>query len=106
VVFEMLAGGPPFVRDEDIALLWAHQYDQPPALSEVRSGLPPRFDEVFARALAKAPEDRYGTCLEFVGALRLAAHGAGPAEAWTPSRPTSRSACPSTPATTVSPPAS
>ncbi|MEU1340951.1 serine/threonine-protein kinase [Streptomyces sp. NPDC090075] len=80
VVFEMLAGGPPFVRDEDIALLWAHQYDQPPALSEVRSGLPPRFDEVFARALAKAPEDRYGTCLEFVGALRLAAHGAGPAE--------------------------
>ncbi|MFF7983222.1 serine/threonine-protein kinase [Streptomyces sp. NPDC007901] len=80
VVFEMLAGGPPFVRDEDIALLWAHQYDQPPALSEVRSGLPPKFDEVFARALAKAPEDRYGTCLEFVGALRLAAHGLGPAE--------------------------
>ncbi|MFJ9711059.1 serine/threonine-protein kinase [Streptomyces sp. NPDC101234] len=80
VVFEMLAGGPPFVRDEDIALLWAHQYDRPPVLSEVRSGLPPEFDDVLARALAKAPEDRYGSCLEFVGALRTAAYGTGPGE--------------------------
>ncbi|MFE3165717.1 serine/threonine-protein kinase [Streptomyces sp. NPDC059224] len=80
VVFEMLAGGPPFVRDEDIALLWAHQYDRPPALSEVRSGLPPGLDEVFAKALAKVPEDRYGSCLEFVGALRLAAYGVAPAQ--------------------------
>ncbi|MEU9388082.1 serine/threonine-protein kinase, partial [Streptomyces sp. NPDC048279] len=80
VVFEMLAGGPPFVRDEDIALLWAHQYDQPPALSEVRSGLSPGLDEVFAKALAKVPEDRYGSCLEFVGALRLAAYGVAPAQ--------------------------
>ncbi|MGY4978993.1 serine/threonine-protein kinase [Streptomyces sp. 900105755] len=79
VVFEMLAGGPPFVRDEDIALLWAHQYDAPPALSEVRAGLPPALDDVFARALAKAPEDRYGSCLEFVAALRGAACGPGPA---------------------------
>ncbi|MEW1776843.1 serine/threonine-protein kinase [Streptomyces sp. NPDC086777] len=79
VVFEMLAGGPPFVRDEDIALLWAHQYDAPPALSEVRAGLPPGLDDVFARALAKAPEDRYGSCLEFVAALRRAAQGTGAA---------------------------
>ncbi|MGW5653401.1 serine/threonine-protein kinase [Streptomyces humi] len=78
VVFEMLTGGPPFVRDEDIALLWAHQHDRPPALSEVRSGLPAGFDDVFAKALAKTPADRYGTCLEFMGALRLAAYGAGP----------------------------
>ncbi|MER6084310.1 serine/threonine-protein kinase [Streptomyces sp. NPDC001833] len=77
VVFEMLAGGPPFVRDEDIALLWAHQYDAPPALSEVRAGLPPAFDGVFARALAKVPEDRYGSCLEFVSALRSASYGPG-----------------------------
>ncbi|MEU0971309.1 serine/threonine-protein kinase [Streptomyces sp. NPDC005917] len=90
VVFEMLAGGPPFVRDEDIALLWAHQYDQPPALSEVRSGLPPGFDEVFAKALAKVPEDRYGSCLEFVGALRLASYGAVPGEPASPDPPGDR----------------
>ncbi|MEW2299489.1 serine/threonine-protein kinase [Streptomyces sp. NPDC006655] len=91
VVFEMLAGGPPFVRDEDIALLWAHQYDLPPALSEVRAGLPTAFDDVFAKALAKTPEDRYGSCLEFIGALRLAAYGAGPVAP----NPADRSADPS-----------
>ncbi|MEU2425005.1 serine/threonine-protein kinase [Streptomyces sp. NPDC007851] len=90
VVFEMLAGGPPFVRDEDIALLWAHQYDRPPALSEVRSGLPAGFDDVFAKALAKAPEHRYGSCLEFMGALRFAAYGTGPGDPGTPGRSADR----------------
>ncbi|MGX5185381.1 serine/threonine-protein kinase [Streptomyces avermitilis] len=77
VVYETLAGGPPFQRDEDIALLWAHQYDSPPALSEKRPGTPPAMDAVLAKALAKVPEDRYGSCLEFVAALRLAASSAG-----------------------------
>ncbi|MET9324747.1 serine/threonine-protein kinase [Streptomyces sp. NPDC003038] len=75
VVYETLAGGPPFQRDEDVALLWAHQYDQPPALSERRPGIAPAADEVLAKALAKVPEDRYDSCLEFVAALRLATGG-------------------------------
>ncbi|MFI5943334.1 serine/threonine-protein kinase [Streptomyces uncialis] len=76
VVYEMLAGGPPFQRDDDMALLWAHQYDQPPPLAERRSGAPPGFDAVLAKALAKRPDDRYGSCLRFVAALRTAATGA------------------------------
>ncbi|MFE6906025.1 serine/threonine-protein kinase [Streptomyces erythrochromogenes] len=72
VVYETLAGGPPFVREEDAALLWAHQYDAPPALTERRPDIAPAADEVFSRALAKVPEDRYGSCLEFVAALRVA----------------------------------
>ncbi|MEV6104819.1 serine/threonine-protein kinase [Streptomyces sp. NPDC051940] len=72
VVYEMLAGVPPFRRDDDMALLWAHQYDPPPALTESRPDLPEAADEVMAKALAKAPDDRYETCLQFVGALRLA----------------------------------
>ncbi|MCM1965825.1 MULTISPECIES: serine/threonine-protein kinase [unclassified Streptomyces] len=77
VVYETLAGGPPFERDDDMALLWAHQYDPPPAVSTRREGLPPGVDEVLARALAKAPEDRWGSCLEFTGALRQAGAGEG-----------------------------
>ncbi|MFE1414842.1 serine/threonine-protein kinase [Streptomyces sp. NPDC058746] len=72
VVYESLAGGPPFVRDEDVALLWAHQYDQPPPVTERRPDIAPAADEVLAKALAKIPEDRYGSCLEFVAALRAA----------------------------------
>ncbi|WP_374772872.1 serine/threonine protein kinase [Streptomyces sp. NBC_01310] len=83
VVYETLAGGPPFVRDEDAALLWAHQYDPPPPVSERRPGIVPAVDEVLGKALAKVPEDRYDSCLEFVAALR-AATGSGGAKPLAP----------------------
>ncbi|WP_149180436.1 serine/threonine-protein kinase [Streptomyces sp. TRM49041] len=73
VVYETLAGAPPFRRDDDMALLWAHQYDPPPPLSAERPGLPAGVDAVLARALAKARDDRYETCLRFVTELRRAA---------------------------------
>ncbi|WP_329388741.1 serine/threonine protein kinase [Streptomyces sp. NBC_01351] len=72
VVYETLSGAPPFRRDDDMALLWAHQYDPPPPLSSLRPGLPAAVDAVLAKALAKSPEDRWDTCLEFTGALRHA----------------------------------
>ncbi|MFJ8017736.1 serine/threonine-protein kinase [Streptomyces sp. NPDC096339] len=77
VVYETLVGSPPFRRDDDMALLWAHQYDPPPPLSSSRPGLPAAVDEVLAKALAKSPEDRWDTCLEFTGALRRTDTGPG-----------------------------
>ncbi|MFE2225356.1 serine/threonine-protein kinase [Streptomyces kronopolitis] len=78
VLFEMLTGAPPFRRDDDMALLWAHQYDPPPALTQQRPDLPESVDTVFAQSLAKAPDDRYETCRGFVAALRAAGRTAGP----------------------------
>ncbi|MEU2284143.1 serine/threonine-protein kinase [Streptomyces sp. NPDC013178] len=75
VAYETLAGRPPFRRDDDMALLWAHQYDEPPPLTESRPDLPPRVDEVFAQALAKTPDARHATCLAFAGDLRAAGSG-------------------------------
>ncbi|MGW1909178.1 serine/threonine-protein kinase [Streptomyces sp. NPDC002076] len=72
VVHEMLTGAPPFRREDHLELLWAHQYDPPPVLSKERPDIPPAADEVLHKALAKAPDDRHGTCLEFVAALRAA----------------------------------
>ncbi|MFF3332504.1 serine/threonine-protein kinase [Streptomyces sp. NPDC002888] len=72
VVYETLAGRPPFRRDDDMALLWAHQYADPPPLTEARPDLPPQVDAVFAEALAKSPDDRHDSCLAFVAALRSA----------------------------------
>ncbi|MYS90803.1 MULTISPECIES: serine/threonine-protein kinase [Streptomyces] len=86
VVFEILAGHPPFLRDDDMALLWAHQYDDPPPLTESRPGLPPRMDPVFAKALAKNPDDRYPSCLTFVAALRAATAGGGAGAGPAPAR--------------------
>ncbi|MEU0007761.1 serine/threonine-protein kinase [Streptomyces sp. NPDC006314] len=72
VVHETLTGAPPFHCADHLDLLWAHQYDPPPALSEERPDIPPAADDVLKRALAKIPDDRYGSCLEFVAALRAA----------------------------------
>ncbi|MGX2998564.1 serine/threonine-protein kinase [Streptomyces sp. JNUCC 64] len=92
VVYETLTGGPPFRRDDDMALLWAHQYDEPPALSTRRPGVPAAVDAVLAKALAKRPEDRYDSCLAFVAALRTAAGGAVPVPVPGPAAPVSAEA--------------
>jgi serine/threonine-protein kinase len=63
--FELLAGVPPFRRDEAMAVMYAQLSEPPPPLTSRRPDLPPAADEVLARALAKAPGDRYGSCREF-----------------------------------------
>ncbi|MFJ5885784.1 serine/threonine-protein kinase [Kitasatospora cineracea] len=77
VVFEMLTGGPPYRRDDDLALLWAHLNDPPPDVRERRADLPAGVGAALRRAMAKRPGERYGSCLEFVAALRAGA-GAAP----------------------------
>nr|WP_244187721.1 FHA domain-containing serine/threonine-protein kinase [Streptomyces regalis] len=75
VLYECLAGRPPFCRDYDMALLQAHQYDEPPPLTDARSDLAPSVDPVFATALAKNPDARHDSCLAFVAGLRSARGG-------------------------------
>ncbi len=70
--FEMLAGQPPFKRDDATAVIWAHMSAPPPLLTELRPGLPAEGNQVFARALAKVHADRYPTCADFGDALRAA----------------------------------
>ena len=68
--FELLAGAPPFHRDQGLAVIYAHLSAPPPSLAARRPDLPPAVDQVFAKALAKTPEDRYASCREFADALR------------------------------------
>jgi serine/threonine-protein kinase len=70
--FELLTGAPPFQREEAMAVMYAQLSEPPPALSSRRGDLGTAADDVFAKALAKAPADRYGTCREFSEALRAA----------------------------------
>ncbi|MDR2986299.1 MAG: protein kinase, partial [Nocardiopsaceae bacterium] len=70
--FELLTGAPPFQREEAMAVMYAQLSEPPPALSSRRADLGTAADAVFAKALAKAPADRYGTCREFSEALREA----------------------------------
>ena len=60
VLYECLTGSSPFSNRSDVALLYAHLEEEPPAAS----GL----EKVMAKALAKDPEARYATCGELVEA--------------------------------------
>src|SRR4051812_31221038 len=53
VLYECLAGTPPFRRESEGETLWAHMQEAPPALA----GLP-ALDPVLARGLAKDPKNR------------------------------------------------
>ncbi|MEP7024138.1 MAG: hypothetical protein ABJB47_10115, partial [Actinomycetota bacterium] len=70
-------------RDQGLAVLWAQISETPPPLTSLRPDLPPAVDGVMAKALAKAPADRFGSCLEFAAALR-AACGLRPEESTDP----------------------
>jgi serine/threonine protein kinase/DNA-binding beta-propeller fold protein YncE len=70
--FEMLAGAPPFNRDQSLAVLWAQLSEPPPPLTARRPDLPAAVNHVMTRALAKSPGARYQRCLDFVQALRAA----------------------------------
>src|SRR4051812_38596845 len=78
MLHQCLTGRPPFSRDDDAALLWAHLVETPPPVTGVRPELPVAVDAVVARAMAKAPQDRYETCEELVDELELALEMAAP----------------------------
>jgi serine/threonine-protein kinase len=70
VLYECLTGRAPFEKSSNEAIMWAHvhEFAAPPSL--LRPGLPPAVDEVFARVLAKDPDERYADCREFIAAAR------------------------------------
>jgi ABC-type branched-subunit amino acid transport system substrate-binding protein/DNA-binding beta-propeller fold protein YncE len=63
VLYECLAGEPPFRRETEPETMWAHMQDEPPALRGHAA-----LDPVLRKALAKDREDRYGTCSELIEA--------------------------------------
>ncbi len=65
VLYEMLVGKPPFAGDSAVALAMAHVQEAPVPPSQVVSGILADLDSVVMRALAKNPDNRYSSTLEF-----------------------------------------
>jgi len=78
VLYECLTGRAPFEKNSNEAIMWAHVHNFAASPSLLRPGLPPAIDEVFARVLAKDPDDRYADCREFIAAARDALATAQP----------------------------
>ena len=84
VLFELLTGRPPFQGDSPVSVAYQHVREEPPTPSTLNSLVTPGLDQVVQRALAKDPDDRYQSGMEFVQALDRAAAGKDPHPAGTP----------------------
>ncbi|MFQ5701559.1 MAG: serine/threonine-protein kinase PknK [Acidobacteriota bacterium] len=58
VLYEALAGMPPFRGDNSLAVMHAIFYDEPPALAALRPETPAEFERLIARTLRKDPARR------------------------------------------------
>jgi eukaryotic-like serine/threonine-protein kinase len=87
MAFEMVCGRPPFYSDDKLEVLSMHTARPVPQMDEVRRGVlgprtapvPPAFERVIAKGLAKQPRDRWQTADDYIQAIDAAlvaiAHG-------------------------------
>ncbi|MFL5515238.1 MAG: protein kinase domain-containing protein [Gemmatimonadales bacterium] len=91
VLYEMLAGEPPYTGATTQALIVKRLTEPPPSVRAVRSNVPEPVDAAIRRALAPVPADRFAGAAEFARAIVAPAAGATttvvPAPAATPPRP-------------------
>jgi serine/threonine-protein kinase len=71
VLYEMLAGHPPFAGAQVEALVRQHLTEEPPSVTGARPSVPGEVAKVIERALAKSPADRFKTTEEMAAALAL-----------------------------------
>lgn len=58
MLYEMLAGQPPFVAEEDVEVMTMHLKTPPPPIRQIVPTISGAMEDLLARLLAKAPEDR------------------------------------------------
>ncbi|MDQ3136263.1 MAG: protein kinase, partial [Gemmatimonadota bacterium] len=69
VLYEMLAGDPPFTGATARSVMARHAMDPVPAIRTARPTVPAHIEQAIIRALAKVPADRFATVAEFAAAL-------------------------------------
>ena len=70
LLYEMLAGRPPFQAEYAPAVVYAILHEEPAPLAALRPDLPPELDRILQKALAKEPDKRYQEAAEFLADLQ------------------------------------
>jgi eukaryotic-like serine/threonine-protein kinase len=83
VLYEMAVGRPPFTGDSPVAVASKHVRDQPVLPRQANPSVPPALEAVIMKAMAKNPDDRYGSAEELRADLLRFADGR-PVEAGDP----------------------
>jgi eukaryotic-like serine/threonine-protein kinase len=74
VLYEMLAGSPPFTGPSAQSILARHSVDPVPSLHTVRGTVPAGIEWAITKAMAKVPADRFASAGEFADALAHPEH--------------------------------
>ncbi len=69
VLFEMLAGRPPFEGETAVDIVIKHMNEKVPSLCRLRHDLPVDVDLFMQKAMAKSPADRFQNPRDFIAAL-------------------------------------
>jgi serine/threonine-protein kinase len=69
VLYELLAGQPPFDGPNARAILARHTMEQVPSITVVRPSIPDEVEDAVFQSLEKTPADRYGKMADFADAL-------------------------------------
>src|SRR2546423_5703281 len=77
VLYELLAGEPPYSGESFLAVAMRHVNDPVPSIAELRPDVPLRLDAAIRKAMAKAPGDRFGSMADFVTELEAVLDGLG-----------------------------
>ena len=70
LMYEMAAGRLPFPSDYEQAQFYAIQNESPEPPSALRTGVPKDLERMVDKCMAKAPDERYQTCMELLVDLR------------------------------------
>lgn len=88
VLYEIIAGYPPFAVQTPSDGIRKHLHTPPPPPRQVRSDIPPEVEALVLRCLAKQPGDRFASAAELADSLRLLVEELGAAQATPPQRAT------------------
>ena len=70
VLYEMIAGQPPFSGDNPVSVAYKHVQESPPSLRERNPRLPAPLEAITLKALAKNPANRYASADDLAADLR------------------------------------
>jgi serine/threonine protein kinase len=74
IFYELLTGRRPFEGESITTVIYKIVNEEVMPLTQVRKELPPEFEEIINKALAKDPDNRYGSCVELAEDLKKITH--------------------------------
>ncbi len=77
VMYEMLAGHPPFKGDYEQAIVYSILNAQPEPVTSLRSGIPMELEQIIAKCLEKKQDERYQTVADVIVDLKRLQRTAG-----------------------------